>query len=142
MASPVECAGLSTTFDSGREGTPDLRLLHFNDVYHVETGSAEPVGGAARFQSLVEYYRSDPRFEDQPCLLTFFSGDAFNPSLESTITKGRHMVPFLNMAGTDVACVGMSCLGNLKRITTWTLESPSSDISGANASSPGSWPTC
>jgi 2',3'-cyclic-nucleotide 2'-phosphodiesterase (5'-nucleotidase family) len=70
-------------------------------------GSAEPVGGVSRFQSVINYYRSHPRFTGLPDVLTFFSGDAFNPSLESTVTKGRHMVPFLNKAGTDVACVGV-----------------------------------
>ena len=67
---------------------PDLRFLHYNDVYHVEAGSAEPVGGIARFQTLVNYYKEDGKFHDQPKLLTFFSGDAFNPSLESSVTKG------------------------------------------------------
>ncbi|KAL5118840.1 hypothetical protein ACEQ8H_003162 [Pleosporales sp. CAS-2024a] len=67
---------------------PDLRLLHYNDVYHVEAGSREPVGGYARFQTLVNYYRDDERFHGQPKVLTFFSGDAFNPSIESSITKG------------------------------------------------------
>ncbi|KAF1969596.1 ser/Thr protein phosphatase family protein [Bimuria novae-zelandiae CBS 107.79] len=85
---------------------PDLRFLHYNDVYHVEAGSAEPVGGVARFQTLAKYYREDEKFRDQPKLLTFFSGDAFNPSLESSVTKGSHMVPILNKIGTDVACVG------------------------------------
>ncbi|KAF2800644.1 Metallo-dependent phosphatase [Melanomma pulvis-pyrius CBS 109.77] len=85
---------------------PDLRLLHYNDVYHIDASSAEPVGGIARFQTLVNYYRDDQRFKDQPKLLTFFSGDAFNPSLESSVTKGSHMVPILNGIGTDVACVG------------------------------------
>jgi hypothetical protein len=42
----------------------------------------------ARFQTLVNYYRDDERFKDQPKVLTFFSGDAFNPSIESSITKG------------------------------------------------------
>ena len=42
-----------------------------------------------RFQTLVNYYRDDERFKDQPKLLTFFSGDAFNPSIESSITKGQ-----------------------------------------------------
>lgn len=56
----------------------------------------------------MEYYRSDERFAGQPEVLTFFSGDAFNPSIESTVTKGRHMVPFLNAIGTDVACMGVS----------------------------------
>ncbi|KAL1966178.1 hypothetical protein VTN77DRAFT_4730 [Rasamsonia byssochlamydoides] len=103
---PIEEDGLSVTFSSGREGPPDLRLLHYNDVYHVEPGSSEPVGGVQRFQSVINYYRCGPRFEGLPELLTFFSGDVFNPSLESTITKGQHMIPFLNNAGTDVACVG------------------------------------
>ncbi|KAK7182679.1 hypothetical protein DPSP01_009636 [Paraphaeosphaeria sporulosa] len=85
---------------------PDLRFLHYNDVYHVEAGSAEPVGGVGRFQALVNYYREDEKFKDQPKLVTFFSGDAFNPSLESSVTKGSHMVPVLNGIGTDVACVG------------------------------------
>lgn len=68
---------------------PDLRFLHYNDVYHVEAGSREPVGGYARFQTLVNYYRDDERFNGQTKLLTFFSGDAFNPSIESSITKGQ-----------------------------------------------------
>ena len=67
---------------------PHLRFLHYNDVYHVEAGSREPVGGYARFQTLVNYYRDDEKFQDQPKLLTFFSGDAFNPSIESSVTKG------------------------------------------------------
>lgn len=70
------------------DAPPDLRFLHYNDVYHVEAGSREPVGGYARFQTLVNYYRDDERFQGQPKVLTFFSGDAFNPSIESSITKG------------------------------------------------------
>ncbi|KAJ5538893.1 hypothetical protein N7494_008372 [Penicillium frequentans] len=100
--------GLSITYASVPEAdrSPNLRLIHFNDVYHVESGSAEPIGGVARFQSLMNYYRDDVQFAGQPDILTFFSGDAFNPSLESSVTKGRHMVPFLNNLGIDVACVG------------------------------------
>ncbi|POR38912.1 Mannosylglucosyl-3-phosphoglycerate phosphatase [Tolypocladium paradoxum] len=84
----------------------DLRLLHYNDVYHVDSASAEPVGGVARFMTLVKEYQEGARFRGQPRLLTLFSGDAFNPSLESSVTKGRHMVPVLNAIGTDCACVG------------------------------------
>ncbi|KAI9873178.1 MAG: hypothetical protein M1830_000748 [Pleopsidium flavum] len=69
-------------------------------------GSAEPVGGVTRFQSLVNHYQSDPKYAGQSELLTLFSGDAFNPSLESSVTKGSHMVPVLNRIGTAVACVG------------------------------------
>lgn len=79
----------SETYSDRRDGTPDLRLIHYNDVYHVEPGSREPVGGIARFQTLCDYYRNDERFHGQPGLLTLFSGDAFNPSLESSVTKGR-----------------------------------------------------
>jgi hypothetical protein len=57
---------------------------------------------------VVNHYRSSPQYAEQPNLLTFFSGDAFNPSLESTVTKGRHMTSFLNNVGTDIACVGVS----------------------------------
>ncbi|KAJ8115426.1 hypothetical protein OPT61_g2925 [Boeremia exigua] len=81
---------------------PDLRFLHYNDVYHIEAGSQEPVGGYPRFQTLINYYKHDARFEGQPEALTFFSGDAFNPSIESR----SHMVPVLNTIGTDVSCVG------------------------------------
>ena len=70
-------------------------------------GSAEPVGGVARFQTAVNQYRDSIRYADQPTLITLFSGDAFNPSLESTVTKGKHMVPFLNRIGTNVACIGV-----------------------------------
>lgn len=28
--------GLSVTYSSNRTGSPDLRLIHYNDVYHVE----------------------------------------------------------------------------------------------------------
>lgn len=79
----------SVTYTSGnKEGPPDLRLLHYNDVYHVDSSSAEPVGGVARFMTLVKHYREDPRWNGQPDVVTLFSGDAFNPSLESAITKG------------------------------------------------------
>jgi len=114
-------------YSDGEENpAPEIRLLHFNDVYHVDASSAEPVGGIARFQTVCNYYRDNERFKGQPNLVTVFSGDAFNPSLESSVTKGvylpslislhlvsnksrgSHMVPVLNGIGTDVACVGVS----------------------------------
>ena len=67
---------------------PDLRILHFNDVYNVEGATTEPVGGIARFRSRVNYYRDGDDFREQPKLLTLFSGDGYNPSLESIFTKG------------------------------------------------------
>jgi 5'-nucleotidase len=79
-----------TTHSSGRapSSPPDLRLLHYNDVYHLDPSSAEPVGGIARFITMCKDYREGSQFEGQPDLITLFSGDVFNPSLESSITKG------------------------------------------------------
>ncbi|KAK6355436.1 hypothetical protein TWF696_004533 [Orbilia brochopaga] len=95
-----------TIYSAGRDGPPDVRLIHFNDVYNIGASSREPVGGAARFISLVKHYRHADEFKDLPGLLVFFSGDAYNPSLESTVTKGKHMPPILNAIGVDAACAG------------------------------------
>ncbi|KAL8645755.1 MAG: hypothetical protein Q9210_006531 [Variospora velana] len=61
-------------------------------------------------ETLRNFYAEDARFQGQPELVTLFSGDAFNPSLESSVTKGAHMVPVLNGLmggeGRGVACVG------------------------------------
>lgn len=95
------------TYSSGAEKSPpDLRFLHYNDVYHVEPSSREPVGGLARFKTICDFYQSERNFQDQPGALTFFSGDAFSPSLQSSVTKGKHMSAALNMLNTDVACLG------------------------------------
>lgn len=94
------------TYGSPSTSPPDLRLLHYNDVYHLDASSAEPVGGIARFMTVCNEYQQGDRFRDQPACLTLFSGDAFNPSLESSITKGSHMVPILNAIGTDCASLG------------------------------------
>lgn len=111
----------TVTYSSGRLNSaespvgpppePDFRLLHFNDVYHLDASSAEPVGGISRFMTAVNEYRNDERYQGQgkPELVTLFSGDVFNPSLESSVTKGSHMVPILNKIGTQCACVGV-CL--------------------------------
>lgn len=69
----------------------------------------------------MSYYRDDGQFAGQPDVLTFFSGDAFNPSLESSVTKGRHMVPFLNNIGIDVACVGVRLPIGSGSLLSWKL---------------------
>lgn len=75
-----------------------LVLLHYNDVYNLESGTREPVGGAARFASMVKAQTDDP--------FVVFAGDALNPSMASTFFKGKQMIPALNLLGTRVACVG------------------------------------
>ncbi|KAJ2715201.1 hypothetical protein H4R19_001331 [Coemansia spiralis] len=80
-----------------------LRILHFNDVYHVAAGTSEPVGGAARFASLLHGLQGDG---DAGPTLTLFSGDAYFPSLESSVSHGWHMVPVLNHLNIDASTLG------------------------------------
>ena len=47
-------------------------------------------------------YNKRRRWQQQ----VIFSGDAFNPSMLSTVTKGKHMVPVLNEMMIDAATIG------------------------------------
>lgn len=76
-----------------------LTIIHFNDVYEIASGQYEPVGGAARFAHVLRTYNNE-----QP--LTFFSGDALNPSIVSQVTHGAHMTDVLNMMNITCACIG------------------------------------
>eukprot|EP00884_Botryococcus_braunii_P019382 jgi/Botrbrau1/6127/Bobra.331_2s0022.1 len=77
----------------------ELVILHFNDVYNIEERATEPIGGAARFaQKIKEFASKKP--------LVCFSGDAYNPSILSILTKGKQMVEVLNAIGINVACIG------------------------------------
>ena len=49
-----------------------LRIIHFNDVYNIEGGKGESVGGAARFCTAMETFGKES--------LVVFSGDAISPS--------------------------------------------------------------
>ena len=53
-----------------------VTIVHFNDVYNIESRAQEPVGGAARFvTSVSQLASSNP--------LVLFSGDVFNPSIST-----------------------------------------------------------
>ena len=52
-----------------------ITLIHFNDVYNVDSRGVEPVGGAARFLTAVKAASRDCN----PLIL--FSGDIFAPSI-------------------------------------------------------------
>lgn len=52
-----------------------ISIIHFNDVYNIESNQTEPVAGAARFVSLVEEF-----IEKNPRTIVLFSGDAISPS--------------------------------------------------------------
>ncbi|XP_063218063.1 mannosylglucosyl-3-phosphoglycerate phosphatase isoform X2 [Bacillus rossius redtenbacheri] len=80
-------------------GAMGVTILHFNDVYNVESRGVEPVGGAARFVSALRSF--SPLHP-----LVLFSGDIFSPSMLSTFTKGEHMVPVLNECGVHCAVFG------------------------------------
>eukprot|EP01063_Lacrimia_lanifica_P000621 TRINITY_DN10325_c0_g1_i1.p1 TRINITY_DN10325_c0_g1~~TRINITY_DN10325_c0_g1_i1.p1 ORF type:complete len:896 (+),score=307.61 TRINITY_DN10325_c0_g1_i1:125-2812(+) len=84
----------------GRDAGITINIVHFNDVYHTKSGTKEPVGGASRFATAIAEYR------DQQDAHVLFSGDAFSPSLDATITQGAHMVPLLNAFKLEAACVG------------------------------------
>ncbi|KAM9254036.1 snake venom 5'-nucleotidase-like [Dugong dugon] len=84
---------------SGDIGPYDLTILHFNDVYDVDPKPEEPIGGAARFATALKNFSFlNP--------LLIFSGDCLNPSVLSTITKGKHMIPVLNELGVHFAVFG------------------------------------
>lgn len=88
---------LDTPKHTGQDG---ITILHFNDVYNVEsTTKTEPIGGAARFLTAMK------SFEDANPLV-LFSGDAFSPSMLSFFTQGEEMVPVLNSLGTKCAVFG------------------------------------
>ncbi|XP_054273801.1 trifunctional nucleotide phosphoesterase protein YfkN isoform X2 [Macrosteles quadrilineatus] len=76
-----------------------VTILHYNDVYNIESRSEEPVGGAARFCTLVKSFS-----HLQPLVL--FSGDIFSPSMLSTFIKGEQMSHVLNECGTHCAVFG------------------------------------
>ncbi|XP_014661915.1 PREDICTED: mannosylglucosyl-3-phosphoglycerate phosphatase-like isoform X2 [Priapulus caudatus] len=76
-----------------------VTILHFNDVYNIEPQDMDPPGGAARFITAIKHYAHlDP--------LVVFSGDALNPSLMSTFTKGEQMISVLNKSNVRIAVFG------------------------------------
>ncbi|CDI78306.1 nucleotidase, putative [Eimeria acervulina] len=85
-------------FDLPLNRTDPIVILHFNDVYNIDTRE-DGSGGVARFVTAMQ------RFSHLHPLV-FFSGDALNPSLMSTYMKGRQMVPFLNLLKVHTACLG------------------------------------
>lgn len=81
-----------------------------------------------------------------------FSGDAFSPSLESSVLRGEHMVPVLNELGIDLACYGNhgkswpATSGKHRHLLmgfqTLTLEKHVSTSCRARRTSLGFSPTC
>ncbi|XP_047120088.1 trifunctional nucleotide phosphoesterase protein YfkN isoform X1 [Schistocerca piceifrons] len=108
-----------TTLSGGAMATSPITILHYNDVYNIESRATEPVGGAARFCTAIKSFSHlNP--------LVLFSGDIFSPSMLSSFTKGEQMVPVLNECGTHCAVFGnhdfdfgLEVLGELVNQTTF-----------------------
>mmetsp|Transcript_27819 Transcript_27819/g.47100 ORF Transcript_27819/g.47100 Transcript_27819/m.47100 type:complete len:669 (-) Transcript_27819:178-2184(-) len=86
-------------YKGGSDDAKEFVILHFNDVYNIQPVNEKSGGGASRFYTMVEKYRSM-----RPLIL--FSGDCFAPSVMSTITHGKHMPPVLNKIGIHVSMYG------------------------------------
>ena len=80
--------------------TTTLSLLHFNDVYRVtpQKISSDPLEtiDVTQFTALLHDLRDQWSLRDDGNRdgLVLFSGDVFSPSLESSVTRGSHMVIF------------------------------------------------
>ncbi|PPQ64016.1 hypothetical protein CVT24_009390 [Panaeolus cyanescens] len=94
--------------------TTSLQVLHFNDVYRVtpQKISNNKEGpntiDVTQFAALVDDLRDQwsVRADGKRDGLFLFSGDVFSPSVESSVTRGSHMVPVLNQLGLDVSLTG------------------------------------
>ncbi|KAG8826388.1 hypothetical protein FRC17_008269 [Serendipita sp. 399] len=87
-----------------------FNILHFNDVYRVSKQNVE--GGTidvSQWAQMLEECRERWPTREQDGLkdgLLLFSGDVFSPSIESSVTRGSHMVPIMNALGIDCAVAG------------------------------------
>ncbi|RDB21014.1 Trifunctional nucleotide phosphoesterase protein YfkN [Hypsizygus marmoreus] len=89
-----------------------LSILHFNDVYRISpqklSPNSEETIDVAQFGALIDDIRQ--KWTDLPDGkkdgLLLFSGDLFSPSVESSVTRGSHMVPVMNELALDVALTG------------------------------------
>lgn len=90
---------LNTINYTENEKINKLRIIHFNDVYNIESRRQEPCGGASRFINILNNLINENT-------LVFFSGDAFSPSNLSNLFKGKQMCEILNHCSINAACLG------------------------------------
>lgn len=75
-----------------------LPIIHFNDVYRVRPQKISPTSpetiDVTQFAALMDDIRDGWAQRPDGTLegLTLFSGDVFAPSVESSVTRGSHMV--------------------------------------------------
>lgn len=72
-----------------------LAIAHFNDVYRVSPQKLDPhaseVIDVTQFAAMLDDVRAK-WVDDGTDGLSLFSGDLFSPSVESSVTRGSHMV--------------------------------------------------
>lgn len=68
-------------------------------MYDIQPTQKDGSGGAYYFKALVDKLRT-------PNTITLFSGDAFSPSILSSLFHGWHMVQVLQGLKVDAACFG------------------------------------
>jgi len=74
-----------------------ISILHVNDIYNAEK--------SAKF--LFQWKKAKQEEEEKGRTpLSLFSGDAWSPSIMTTIVRGIQMVPVLNAMKLDAACLG------------------------------------
>ena len=78
-----------------------LTFLHFNDTYTYGP-NAQGVGGFAALKTLLD---RQIKAAPGPTVVTF-GGDAISPTELAGVTKGAHMIEFLNSVGVSVAVPG------------------------------------
>jgi 5'-nucleotidase len=90
--------------------TTTLRIAHFNDVYRVQPfkidpKSSETIDVTQFAQGLADVRASWPDREDSKGKdgLVLFSGDVFSPSVQSSVTRGSHMVRVIGSGGSTEA---------------------------------------
>ncbi|KAI0256509.1 Metallo-dependent phosphatase [Lactifluus subvellereus] len=89
-----------------------IPILHWNDVYRVRPQKVSPTSSetidVTHFAGLLDDIREQwPLWHDgKRDGLSLFSGDVFAPSVDSSVTRGSHMVPVMNMLAPDVSLVG------------------------------------
>ncbi|KAI0362720.1 Metallo-dependent phosphatase [Trametes cingulata] len=89
-----------------------LSLLHFNDVYRVQPFKLHPKSpetiDVTQWAAMLDDVRDQwpLRPDGKRDGLVLFSGDVFSPSVESSVTRGSHMVPVMNAIGPDISLTG------------------------------------
>jgi 5'-nucleotidase len=83
-----------------------LPILHWNDVYRVRPQKVSPASSetidVTQFAGLLDDIRDQWPLRDDGHRdgLSLFSGDVFSPSVDSSVTRGSHMVRAYTQAGT------------------------------------------